>query len=378
MLAIQQKLLKKSMIKFANLNLQIVKIKKNIIKSISDTINKSEYIGGRNIEIFQNNFRRIHNVKFCLGVANGTDALEIAIESLQLKKNSEVLVPSNTWISTAEAIIRNNLRIVFVDIDPETFLISAEDIEKKITKNTSAIIPVHLYGQPCDMDKILRISKKYNLKIIEDCAQSHLAEYKLKKVGTFGDIACFSFFPGKNLGAMGDAGAIVTNSKKLFLKCKMIANHGGLKKNSHIIVGRNSRLDNLQAGILNVKLKKLNYWTNSRIKNADLYRTFLKNNKFIKLPKKINYLKHVYHLFVIKVKNRNKLVKFLKKNNIETNIHYPRILPAVPAFKKLNQIKFNKISHSNSKIILSLPIGEHLVKADIKKISYLINKFYSK
>lgn len=366
------------MIKFADLNFQIRTIKKDIIKSIFNTINKSAYIGGDNVEVFQNNFKRIHDAKYCLGVANGTDALEIAIESLQLKKNSEVLVPSNTWISTAEAVVRNNLKVIFVDTDPETFLISTKDIKKKITKNTSAIIPVHLYGQPCEMDKILKISRKYNLKIIEDCAQAHLAEYKSKKIGNFGHISCFSFFPGKNLGAMGDAGAIVTNSKKLFLKCKMIANHGGLKKNSHKIIGRNSRLDNLQAGILNVKLKKLKYWTNCRIKNANLYRFFLKNNKFIIFPKKINYLKHVYHLFVIKAKKRDKLIKFLKKNNVEINVHYPKILPAVTAFKKSNQIRFNKNSYLNSKQILSLPIGEHLFKKDIKKISYLINKFYSK
>lgn len=366
------------MIKFADLNYQILKIKKDIIKSVFQTIDNSAFIGGDNLDNFQNNFSKIHGLKYCLGVANGTDALEIAIESLQLKKNSEVLVPSNTWISTAEAVFRNNLKIVFVDIDPETYLISLDDIEKKITKNTSAIIPVHLYGQPCEMDRILKISKKYNIKIIEDCAQSHLAEYKSKKVGTFGHIACFSFFPGKNLGAMGDAGAILTNSKKLFLKCKMIANHGGLKKNSHKIIGRNSRLDNLQAAILNIKLKKLEYWTRCRIRNANLYRKFLKNNEFVALPKKINYIKHVYHLFVIKVKKRNKLVKFLKNNDIEVNIHYPKILPEVPAFKKLNKKNDYKYARLNSKLILSLPIGEHLFENNIKNISKLINDFYSK
>jgi dTDP-4-amino-4,6-dideoxygalactose transaminase len=227
------------------------------------------------------------------------------------------------------------------------------------------------------MTQIKKISKKYKLKIIEDCAQAHLSEYKKKKIGTFGDISCFSFFPGKNLGAMGDAGAILTNSQRLFKKCKMIANHGGLKKNSHLIVGRNSRLDNLQAGILNIKLRYLNKWTNQRIKNAKLYFKFLKNNDQITLPlKKINHIKHVYHLFVIKAQRRNELKKYLEKNKIQTNIHYPKILSEVPAFKK-NHKKNNFINaKKNSNEILSLPIGEHLLPKEIKIISSVINKFY--
>ena len=365
------------MIKFANLNLQIKNIRKKIFKSIYSTVDESSFVGGKNIKKFESNFKINHNANYCLGVANGTDALEIAIEALNLKKNSEVLVPVNSWVSTAEAVIRNNLKIKFVDTDKDTFLISIKDIKKKINKNTSAIIPVHLYGLPCDMTQIKKISKKYKLKIIEDCAQAHLSEYKKKKIGTFGDISCFSFFPGKNLGAMGDAGAILTNSQRLFKKCKMIANHGGLKKNSHLIVGRNSRLDNLQAGILNIKLKYLNKWTNQRIKNAKLYSKFLKNNDKIILPlKKINHIKHVYHLFVIKAQRRNQLKEYLEKNKIQTNIHYPKILSEVPAFKK-NHKKNNFINaKKNSNEILSLPIGEHLLPKEIKKICNVINNFY--
>ena len=366
------------MIKFADLNFQIKSIKKDIIKSIHSTINNAAFVGGDNVKKFENNFKKIHQAKYCLGVANGTDALEIAIEALDLKKNSEVLVPVNTWISTAEAVIRNNLKVKFVDIDEKTYLISTKDIKKKITKNTSAIIPVHLYGQPCDMDKILEISKKHKLKIIEDCAQAHLAEYKKKKIGTFGDISCFSFFPGKNLGAMGDGGALLTNSQRLYKRSKMIANHGGLKKNSHLIIGRNSRLDNLQAGILNIKLKQLKKWTYQRIKNAKLYENFLKKNRNISLPLvKNKYSRHVYHLFVVKVKKRNTLINFLNKNKVQTNIHYPKILSEVPAFKKLNKKNITLNAKKNSKKILSLPIGEHLSKIHIKKISNLINKFYN-
>ena len=365
-------------IKFADLNYQIKDIKKKIIKIIYSSIDRSAFIGGENIGKFEKNFKEIHNAKHCLGVANATDALEIAIESLSLKKNSEVLVPVTTWISTAEAVIRNNLKVKFVDVDSKTFLISLKDIEKKINKNTSAIIPVHLYGQACDMDEILKISKKHKLKVIEDCAQAHLAEYKSKKVGTFGDISCFSFFPGKNLGAMGDAGAILTNSKKLFKRCKMIANHGGLKKNSHLIIGRNSRLDNLQAGILNIKLKELKKWTQKRIENAKLYKNLLKKNSNILLPiVKNEHSKHVYHLFVVKVKNRKNLINFLNKNKVQTNIHYPKILSEVSAFKKLHKKNITINAKRNSTKILSLPIGEHLSKIHIKKISNLINKFYN-
>jgi dTDP-4-amino-4,6-dideoxygalactose transaminase len=365
------------MIKFADLNFQIKNIRKDIFKSIKSTIKKSTFIGGENVVKFENKFKKIHNIKYCLGVANGTDALEIAIESLNLKKNSEVLLPVNTWISTAEAVVKNNLKLKFVDIDKNTFLISTEDIKKKITKNTSAIIPVHLYGQSCEMNEILTIANKNKLKIIEDCAQAHLAEYKSKKVGTFGHISCFSFFPGKNLGAMGDAGAILTNSIRLFKKCKMIANHGGLKKNSHIIVGRNSRLDNLQAGILNIKLTELNKWTSQRIKNAKFYENYLKKNNNILLPFRKKYNKHVYHLFVVLVNKRNKLINYLKKNKIQTNIHYPKILTQVPAFKKDHKKNFNNNAKNVSKKILSLPIGEHLKKNEIRKISKIINKFYS-
>ena len=365
------------MIKFSDLNKQIKTMKKDILKSIQSTINNSTFVGGENIKKFENSFKNIHGANYCLGVANGTDALEIAIESLNLKKNSEVLVPVNSWISTAEAVIRNNLQVKFVDIDINNFVISVKDIETKINKNTSAIIPVHLYGQPCEMKKIMAIARKYKLKVIEDCAQAHLAEYNSKKVGNFGDVACFSFFPGKNLGAMGDAGAIITNSKTLYKKCKMIANHGGLKKNSHIILGRNSRLDNLQAGILLVKLKKLKYWTRIRIKNAKLYNKFLKVNKQIMLPKLGDkFIKHVYHLYVIKVKKRNKLIEFLNFNKVQTNIHYPKILTEVPLFKNKNISSVNNAKKIQGEI-LSLPVGEHLKSNDIRKISKLINKFYN-
>ena len=302
--------------------------------------------------------------------------MEIAIKALNLKKGSEVIVPANTWISTAEAVLSNHLKIKFVDID-ETHNICIKDLSKKINKNTSAVIIVHLFGNPANISEILKLKKKYKFKLIEDCAQAHGAEYKGKKISTFGDVGTFSFFPSKNLGCFGDGGCIVTNQKKLFIKIKKIANHGGLKKNQHVLIGRNSRLDNIQAGILRIKLKKLNKWIILRNKQASLYYKYLSNIKQINLVKKLDKTKSSFHLMVIRTQKRNELKKFLESKNITTSIHYPRSLPEVPIFKKGHYKYCKKMkSLEFSKQILSLPIGEHLDLDDIKKICNKICSFY--
>lgn len=221
-------------IKFLDLKSQRREIERKIFKSIKKNISNSSFIGGNDLIKFQKEFANFLNIKFCLGVANGTDALEIAVKALDLKKGSEIIVPSNTWISTAEAVLNNNFKIKFVDVD-ETHNICIEDLKKKINRNTSAVIVVHLFGNPANIDPILQLKKKYKFKIIEDCAQAHGAEYQGKKVSTFGNLGTFSFFPSKNLGCFGDGGCIVTNDKKIFTKIKKIANHGGLKKNKHEI-----------------------------------------------------------------------------------------------------------------------------------------------
>ncbi len=362
--------------KFLDLKQQTVGIEKKIFNSIKKNIINSTFIGGEDLVKFQKEFSSFLKVKFCLGVANGTDALEIAIKSLELKKGSEILVPANTWISTAEAVLNNNLKLRFVDVD-DTHNICVNDLEKKINKNTSAIIIVHLYGNPANIDKILRLKKKFKFKVIEDCAQAHGAEYKGKKVSTFGDIGIFSFFPSKNLGCYGDGGCVVTNKKKYFLKMKKIANHGGLKKNKHEILGRNSRLDNIQAGILRVKLKRLNKWINLRNKQAKFYYKHLSMINKISLIKRLNETKSTFHLMVIRTKKRNNLKKFLENEGISTAIHYPLSLPETKVFRnhyhycrKMNSLKF-------SKEILSLPIGEHLNLRDIKIICNKIKNFFN-
>ena len=369
-------LTKKMKIKILDLYAQSKEIRNKILYSIKKNIKNSNFINGEDVQKFEKTFAKYLSIKFCLGVANGTDALEIAIKSLNLPKNSEFIVPANTWISTAESVVNTGNKLKFVDCD-NTHNICIKDLSKKITRNTKAIIVVHLFGNHANIIKIKKICKNKNIKLIEDCAQAHGATVNKKKISTFGDVSTFSFFPSKNLGCFGDGGAIVTNNKKIYLNCKKIANHGGLKKNIHEIIGRNSRLDNIQAGILDIKLKKLDDWLKHRNNLANIYYQFLKNIKDIEFIKKEKNNYHSYHLFVIKAKKRNRLVQYLQNKNIETFIHYPSPLPVLKVFKKkhfnycrkMNALKFNKK-------ILSLPIGEHLNRKDISFICKKIISFY--
>jgi len=359
------------MIKFLDLKSQYDCMKEEIDEAISSVINETAFIGGKYVDKFEQEFAIYQETKHCIGVGNGTDALEIAIESLDLPKGSEIIVPANSFISSPESITRSGHKVVFCDCDKGNYTISIPSIKSKITKNTRAIMAVHLYGHPCNMDEILSIAKENNLKVIEDCAQAHGAEYKGKKVGGLGDIGAFSFYPGKNLGAYGDAGVIVTNDKVLAKKCKMIANHGRVEKYNHEFEGRNSRLDGLQAAILSAKLKHLDSWTNERIKIADYYLKNLKDTKKIILPKREDWAKQVYHLFVIRTKNRNELQKHLTENNITTSIHYPISLTKLKAYDYLNQGNEPFFANSNDTKILSLPIGDHLSENDLE---YIVQK----
>lgn len=364
------------MIKFLDLKNQYYSIKDDIDEAIKNVISETAFIGGKYVEQFEKEFAQYQQAKYCIGVGNGTDALEIVIEGLDLEKNSEIIVPANSFISSAEAVTRSGHRVVFCDCDENNYTILIESIKSKITKNTRAIVVVHLYGHPCDMDEVLKIAKEHNLKIIEDCAQAHGAEYKGKKVGAIGDIGTFSFYPGKNLGAYGDGGAIVTNDENLAKKCKMIANHGRIEKYNHEFEGRNSRLDGLQAAILSVKLKHLNNWTNKRIEIANYYFENLKNVKEIILPKREIWAKQVYHLFVIRTDKRNELQQYLKDNDIQSGIHYPISLPKLQAYDYTGQANENFFSNKVGDELLSLPIGEHLEIKDINQIVMIIKGFF--
>ena len=350
-------------------------IKEEIDKAINNVINETAFIGGKYVAQFEKEFAKYQEAKFCIGVGNGTDALEIAIESLDLPKGSEIIVPANSFIASSEAITRCGHKVVFCDCNEDNYTISIDSIKSKLTKNTKAIMAVHLYGHPCDMDEILNIAKEYDLKVIEDCAQAHGAEYKGKKIGAIGDIGTFSFYPGKNLGAYGDGGAIITNDKNLAKKCKMIANHGRIEKYNHEFEGRNSRLDGLQAAILSVKLKYLDKWTDARINVANYYLKNLNNIDEIILPKRESWAKQVYHLFVIRTKNRDELKKYLIDHSIVTGIHYPLSLPKLEAYNYTKQANEDFVANKNDSKLLSLPIGEHLSKDDLDKIVSVIKRF---
>ena len=354
-------------IKFLDLHKQYLSIQSEIDNAIQKVITTSSFIGGDFVKNFEQDFAKYLGVKFCIGVGNGTDALEILIKSFDFPKNSEIILPVNTFAATAEAIISNGLIPVFADCN-DFFSIDLNSAKKMISKNTVAIIPVHLYGIPANINDILNFAKEYNLKVIEDSAQAHGATYLDRKVGTFGDGAVFSFYPGKNLGAFGDAGAIVTNNEITARKVKMIANHGREKKYKHIFSGRNSRLDGLQAAILSVKLNYLDLWIKKRNILAKKYEELFDNSDVF-YPKIPENRVSARHLFVVAVKNRDKLRSYLKNLKIETGIHYPEILSKQSAFSKYKSDDF--YAQTFSKQLLSLPIGEHL---EIEDIIFVVKK----
>lgn len=361
-------------VKFTNLY-KLIPEKNKLFFKFKKIIKNSNFIGGEETKKFEKNFAKFVGSKYCLTVGNGTDALEIAVKSLNLKKGSEIIVPVNTWISTAEAVVNNQFKIVFCDINLSDYSISVNDLKKKINSKTSAIIIVHLYGNPSNIPVIKKIANQKNIKIIEDCAQAHGSKINKKHVGSFGDIGTFSFFPGKNLGAFGDGGAIVTNSKKIYEFSLRMRGHGALAKYDHKFSGRNSRLDNLQAAVLNLKLK--HYKKSIKLRNY-LANIYFKNLKYIKQIKTFEIKKNFsysFHQFVIRTSQRDKLKKFLEKNNIDTMVHYPYMLNELsffPSGKKLINSK------NLGKKILSLPISEDHSKKEILYIIRKIKFFFAK
>lgn len=364
------------MIKFLDLNYQYSTIKDEIDEAMQKVIESSAFIGGAEVNKLESNFASYQNAKHCIAVGNGTDALEIAIESLDLPLGSEIIVPANSFISSSEAVSRTGHKVVFCDCDENNYTISTKSILQSITDKTRAIIAVHLYGHACDMGEIMEIAEEHSLLVIEDCAQAHGAEFKGCRIGAIGHIGTFSFYPGKNLGAYGDAGAIVTNVEKLAEKCRMIANHGRIEKYNHVFEGRNSRLDNLQAAVLNVKLKYIESWTNHRIKIADYYLKELGNIPQLILPKREQWARQVYHLFVIRVKDRDQLKNFLKTKQVQTGIHYPIALPKLKAYDYVGQGGDDFFANRTDIELLSLPIGEHLSLEDAGEVVQLLKEYY--
>ena len=360
------------MIKFLDLHSQYLSIKDEIDAAISSVLQDSAFIGGKYVSQFEEHFANYQQAKYCVGVGNGTDALEIAIEALGLPHGSEIIVPANSFIASAEAVTRTGHKIVFCDSNSDDYTINLKDLEQRITPDTSAIMVVHLYGHPCDMDPLLALARKKDLKIIEDCAQAHGAEYKSIKVGAIGDIGCFSFYPGKNLGAYGDGGAIVCNDEGLAKRCRMIANHGRIAKYDHEFEGRNSRLDGLQAAILEVKINHLDVWTENRIAVADAYLEGLKDVESIILPVRQEWAKQVYHLFVIRHADRDSLKEKVADAGIQLGIHYPIALPKLKAFRYLGQAGEDGFAWMSDSELLSLPMGSHLSREEISIIKQRI------
>tara|TARA_X000000950_G_scaffold258476_1_gene325980 strand:- start:152 stop:1237 length:1086 start_codon:yes stop_codon:yes gene_type:complete len=360
------------MIKFYDIYRQDQKLHVSMLNDIKKIFKKGDFILGNDVLSFEKNFSRFCNSKFSIGCANGTDALTIALKSLNLKKNSEVIIPAMTYCSTAFSVINANLKPVLVDTEFMKSTISISHLKKKINSKTKVIMPVHLYGSVTNMNEIKRIIRGKNIFIIDDCAQAHGArDDNGNKVGSLADISTFSLYPGKNLGAYGDAGIITTNNRKFYKTIKKIRNLGSEVKFKHDLVGMNSRLDSLQAIILNHKLKLLSKLNSKRRKIAFKYDNKIANQKI----QKLKYSKFsIYHQYVLIVKKRNELIKYLKKAKIQYGFHYPYAIHQLDAFKKY----FKREKFPNSEILakygISIPIDPNLSK---KEIDYIISKLNS-
>jgi dTDP-4-amino-4,6-dideoxygalactose transaminase len=361
---------------FADLHAQYLSIKPAIDQAIADVIASSAFIRGPHVEAFETAFAAAIGTSHCVSCANGTDAIYIAMHVLGVKPGDEVITTAHSWIATSETITQAGGKVVFCDIEDAHFTIDPAKIEALISPRTVGIIPVHLYGQPADMDSIMAIAARHKLWVIEDCAQAHLATYKGRKVGSFGAASSFSFYPGKNLGAMGDAGALVTNDPSLADRMAMFARHGGLVKGDHQIEGINSRLDGLQAAILNAKLPHLPAWTRKRQALASAYSAQLADIPGLTLPTTDNDNEHVFHLYVVRHTRRDALAKHLKERGIATVVNYPTALPFLPAYKRFAAKPADfPISYKNQSQILSLPIFPEMTDAQFNHVVASVREF---
>lgn len=361
---------------FADLHAQYLTIKAEIDAAIADVIRTSGFIRGPYVDKFEAAFADMMNAKHCVSCANGTDSLYIAMHALGVKPGDEVIAPAHSWISTTETITQAGGKVVFCDTDPATHTIDVSKLPALVTPRTVGIIPVHIYGQPADMDPIMSIAHQHGLWVVEDCAQAHLARYKGQMVGTFGNAASFSFYPGKNLGAMGDAGAVITNDSELARRMTMFARHGGLTKGDHQIEGINSRLDGLQAAILSVKLPHLLQWTRRRQEIAGNYQDLLAGVAGVTLPTVAEGREPVWHLYVIRHERRDALASHLQSLGIHTAINYPVALPFLPAYRGLGHGEADfPNAHRDQSRILSLPIFPEMTPAQMHAVAAGIRSF---
>ncbi|MFQ5786548.1 MAG: DegT/DnrJ/EryC1/StrS family aminotransferase [Thermodesulfobacteriota bacterium] len=361
-------------IPFIDLSEQYLSLKNDILSKIDEVCRESAFCLGEYVEEFEENFAGYCGVKYCLGVNSGTSALHLALLALGVGDGDEVIIPAQTFIATAWGATYCGAKSVFVDIEPKTHTIDVSKIETAITPKTKAIIPVHLYGQPANMDEILKIARRYNIFVIEDAAQAHGALYKGKKTGSFGEVSCFSFYPGKCLGAFGEGGAVVTNNQEVAEKVSMLRNHGQTKRYYHDVIGFNYRMEGIQGAVLNIKLEYLDDWNEKRRKAASLYNKLLKGTELV-LPYEDEYTKPIYHLYVVLSSKRDRIAQHLQQNGIATGMHYPVPLHLQKAYSNLsyNEGDF-PFAERNARECLSLPIFPEMTKGQVE---YVVTKIRS-
>jgi dTDP-4-amino-4,6-dideoxygalactose transaminase len=363
---------------FVDLKAQYLSIKSEIDPAIQTVISETAFVGGKYVEGFEKAFAEKFGVKHCVSCANGTDAIYVSLKALGIGPGDEVITVANSFIATSETITQTGARPVFVDID-EYFHIDPARTESKITGKTKAVVPVHLFGQSVDLEAVKAICDKHRLYLVEDCAQSHFATYKGRKTGTFGIAGTFSFYPGKNLGAYGDGGAIISDDDEFARSARLFANHGSLQKYIHEIEGVNSRLDAIQAVVLKTKLGHIDDWNKARNSHALKYNARLGDVKQIRCPKLRPDTFHIFHLYVIRAERRDDLAAFLKTKGVATGIHYPYALPLMPAYRYLkHQPADFPVAHEYQGQILSLPMYPELSDEQIAYVAESIKEFYAR
>lgn len=359
---------------------QYAAVRRKLLAAVTRVLDSGTYILGPEVAKFETEFSQAASAAYCLGLSSGTQALELALEAVGVAAGDEVIVPAFTFIATATAVSALGAKPVFADVDPVTLTLDPAKTARKITSRTKAIVPVHLYGYPADMDALTALARRHGLRVVEDCAQAHLAQYKGRRVGGIGDLGCFSFYPTKNLGAAGDAGAVTAQDAALYKTCAILRNIGRLpgERYRHIQVGHNFRLDELQAAILRVKLAHLKTWTTARKRVAQRYRKALAGLPITLPPADSAGTTHVYHLFVIQAPRRDELAKYLSQAGIETGVYYPIPLHLQPAYADQGRLEHLPQSERAAREVLALPMYPELAAADIKRVAGAIRAFYSR
>ena len=359
---------------FVDLRSQYLSIKKEIDEAIARVLDTTSFVLGREVEAFEAAFAEYTGARFCIGVNNGTAAIQLAVTACGLGAGDEVIVPANTFFASAEAVSTAGATPAFVDADADSYNIDPAKIEAAITERTRAILPVHLYGQSADLDAIFEIAERHNLIVIEDAAQAHGSLYKGRRVGALGRAGCFSFYPGKNLGAYGEGGAVVTNDEEVARRVRLLRDHGSERKYHHEIIGYNFRLEGIQGAVLNVKLRHLDNWNDLRRAHAARYNALL-GESGLTLPREMPYAQHVYHLYVVQSEARESLQQSLSESGVQTGIHYPIPIHLQPAYATLGYSRGDfPEAERQAERVLSLPMFPELTEAQLKRVAEAIGK----